>query len=195
MVEYKRNQVEEAISRATYPEDVEPGADLLTKLKRLLDTDRNLGRDPRSVDPEQRTYAFYSEEASGSGVEVKYSPYEALALHIAFQMLIHGCPQALAVSILRKARPKLEPRHVQMLRWGPSEPSPDKFLFLVSVSRRDGDVVTRQVDVLDRTQLERFLLSRGAGQFVMQIEVARTAWLLDRLLQKTTPKKRGRGSA
>lgn len=194
MKEFKRNQVEEAISRATYPEDAEPSADLRTKVKRLLETDRALERDVRTSDPARRNYAFYSEDASGSGTEVMYSAYEAFALHIAFQMLIHGCPQALAVSILRTARPKLEPRHREVLAWGAQEPSPDRYLFLISVSRRAGDGVSRKTLVLDRTQLERFLSTKGRGQFMMQIEVARTAWVVNRELQKTVPRKRGRGN-
>jgi hypothetical protein len=46
-MKFKRNQVEEAISRTTYPEDRSLGVDLRTKLKRLLDTDRALGRNAR----------------------------------------------------------------------------------------------------------------------------------------------------
>ena len=39
---FKRNQVEEAISRVLEPPSPEPTSDLRTRLKRLLDTDRAL---------------------------------------------------------------------------------------------------------------------------------------------------------
>jgi len=57
MISYKRNQMVEAIS-VTVGQGLPPGAELQTKLKRLLDTDRNLGRRPRSKDPEWINYAF-----------------------------------------------------------------------------------------------------------------------------------------
>lgn len=193
MSEFQRSQVEAAISRATYPEDPEPAADLRTKIKRLLDTDRGLGRDKRTNDPERSNYAFFSEEAAGSGVEVRYSRYEAFALHIAFQMLIYGCPQSLAVTILRRARPRLEPKHAMIMRWGPEEPTPEQHLFLISASRRSGDCITRVEHILSATQFEQFL-KKERGVFIMQIEIARTAWLINRLLRTTDPKKRGRGN-
>jgi hypothetical protein len=42
MAEYKRNQVEQAISHLVEPESLRPTQDLRTKLKRLLETDRAL---------------------------------------------------------------------------------------------------------------------------------------------------------
>jgi hypothetical protein len=70
MPRFKRNQVEEAISRMVDPTAEKPSADLLTRLKRLLDTDRSLGRNARSSDPEKAMYAFFSKDAAGSGFEV-----------------------------------------------------------------------------------------------------------------------------
>lgn len=190
---FKRNQIEEAVSKASHPEDAEPGADVRTKLKRLLDTDRELDRDMTSDDPGGRNYAFFSQDAPGSGTEVQYTAYEAFALHLAFRMLIYGCPQRLAVEILRSARPKLEPRHREVLNWGADEPTPDKYLFLLSVAKRKGSVVERRPLLLDQSEMKTFLSKKDGLQFVLQIEVARTAWMFDRLLRKTLPKSRGRG--
>jgi hypothetical protein len=73
----KRNQVEEAISGMSDHGGQAPSVELRTKLKRLLETDRNLGRNARSTDPERANFAFFSAEAPGSGVEVQFSEYEA----------------------------------------------------------------------------------------------------------------------
>ena len=104
MPEYKRNQVEEAISGVLEPNSPEPTSELRTRLKRLLETDRALGRASRSSDPERANYAFYSAEAPGSGVEVWFSDYEAFALLNGLRLMAHGWPQGLAVSILRRLR-------------------------------------------------------------------------------------------
>jgi hypothetical protein len=48
-------------------------------LKGLLETGRSVGRNQRSKDRAQPHYAFYSADASGSGVEVWFSAYEAFA--------------------------------------------------------------------------------------------------------------------
>jgi hypothetical protein len=116
---FKRNQIEEAISRVVAPTDGIPPADLLNRLKRLLDADRKLGRDPRSEDPEKSTYAFYSGSASGSGVEVWFREYEAFALATALRLLQHGFPQQKSVLALRTARTPLEREHARILQLDP----------------------------------------------------------------------------
>ena len=70
MLQYKRNQVEEAVSGVLEPKSHGPTSELRTRLKRLLETDRALGRTARSSDPELANYAFYSADPPGSGVEV-----------------------------------------------------------------------------------------------------------------------------
>src|SRR4051812_28096277 len=67
---YKRNQVEEALSRLLEPKTRDPSTELRSRVKRLLETDREMGRSPRSSEPEKSSYAFYSADAPGSGVEV-----------------------------------------------------------------------------------------------------------------------------
>ncbi len=123
---YKRNQVEEAISgvlepRSLEPRSPEPTAELRTRLKRLLETDRALGRVPRSADPERANYAFYSADAPGSGVEVLFSGYEAFALLSGLLLMTHGSPQTFAVSVMRRVRPELEKEHSRILKQDATE--------------------------------------------------------------------------
>jgi hypothetical protein len=116
MSDYKRNQIEEAISRIVEPQSPRPTSGLRTRLKRLLDTDRALGRAPRSVDPERANYAFYSAKAPGSGVEVWFSEYEGFALLIGLLLMAHGWPQGFAVSVMRRVRAELEKQHARVLK-------------------------------------------------------------------------------
>jgi len=74
-MEYKRNQIEEAIARTINSHSAVPSSELRTRVKRLLDTDRNLGRSKRSMDPTMANYAFYSSDSPGKGVEVWFSDY------------------------------------------------------------------------------------------------------------------------
>jgi hypothetical protein len=119
-VRYKRNQVEEAIFHVVEPTAESPSVDLRNRLKRLLDTDRSLGRNARSLDPEKVTYAFYSKDAAGSGVEVLFQEYEAFALVVGLQFLEHGFPQRKCVLALRGLRPVLEPEHARILQLDPN---------------------------------------------------------------------------
>jgi hypothetical protein len=45
---YKRNQIEEAIARILVPNCEKPPSELRTRIKRLLDLDRSIGRKLRS---------------------------------------------------------------------------------------------------------------------------------------------------
>ena len=118
MPTFKRNQIEEAISHAIDPTAEKPSADLLNRLKRLLDADRSLGRNARSVDPEKATYAFFSQDAAGRGIEVRFQEYEAFALLIGWRFLEHGFPQQKAVLALRRMRPRLEQEHARIMQLG-----------------------------------------------------------------------------
>src|SRR6516225_5948200 len=96
---YKRNQLEEAIARTLLIKDAQEG-DLKFRMKRLLVTDRRLGRARQSA--ADRRYAFFSHKPLGSGVEVMFSAYEAFALLASILLLGHGIPQAKVVGILRE---------------------------------------------------------------------------------------------
>src|SRR6202040_4120034 len=89
MKSFKRNQIEEAISRLFGEKSAKPSSELQTRIKRLLDLDRSLPRNSRSKRPELANYAFYSSESPGKGAEVSFSSYEAFAIMIGLQMLNH----------------------------------------------------------------------------------------------------------
>ncbi|ODS02602.1 hypothetical protein AUC71_01475 [Methyloceanibacter marginalis] len=215
MEAYKRNQVLEAIA-ITLGEGPSPSEVVKTAVKRLLDIDRHFKRSPRSNDPEQANYAFFSSDAPGSGVEVLFSPYEAFALLLGVDLLNHRWTQGTAVKILRQARPLLEPKHAEILSWNPEE------LFnweKVAERARPGDLAvattrpvslaicsrlgrpvdhasdeTREVAVLENGELMPFI-RREAGISSTVIELTRLAHRLQSALAETTPSKRGRGSA
>jgi hypothetical protein len=121
MTEYKRNQVEEAIFGVLETTSPEPTSELRTQLKRLLDTDRSFGRSPRSDNAERANYAFYSDEAPGSGIEVWFSEYEAFALVTGLFLMRHGWPQSFAVSVMRRVRPELERQHARIMKLDPKK--------------------------------------------------------------------------
>jgi hypothetical protein len=213
MPEYKRNQVEEAISRVL-ERSSEPSQELRTRLKRLLETDRALGRAPRSHDPERACYAFFSSEAPGSGVEVWFSGYEAFALLNGLQLMRHGWTQGHAVSIMRQVRPELEGQHARTLK------QDAKSLFdkqAIRQKARAGDMAFDNSDpvllVIVSTpgtapaegepvkcavrrgpeEATRFAsdVSRGAGAWTM-FDVVGAAHSLSQELAHTEPRPRGR---
>jgi hypothetical protein len=116
MLEYKRNQVEEAISQLLEPQSSHPTQELRTKLKRLLDTDRAL---PRAAAQNDVNFAFFSGDPPGRGVENWFSAYEAFALLNGMRLMGHGWPQGLAVSVMRSVRPELEEEHRRTLLHDP----------------------------------------------------------------------------
>jgi hypothetical protein len=119
-VRYKRNQVEEAVVRTLGAEGARV-YELKLKMKRLLVTDRRLGRGKRSNDKADHRYAFYSQRPQGSGVEVMFTGYEAFALLAALIVLEHGLPQAKVVSILQEIRSNFEAAHRDTLQKDPKE--------------------------------------------------------------------------
>jgi hypothetical protein len=120
MYKYKRNQVQEAIFRTLGAEGARAG-EIGFRLKRLLATDRSLGRRRRSQDKAERHYAFYGEESPGTGADVMYSGYEAFALLAALTLLEHGLPQVVVVNLMRQVRDELELAHREILEKHPSD--------------------------------------------------------------------------
>ena len=120
MSRYKRNQIEEALSRAFGEPSTKPSSELRTRVKRLLEMDRSVGRNARSADPQVANYAFYRSDSPGRGVEVWFSDYEAFALMIGLRLLQHGWPQSFPVALLRRLRPELEREHARILKQDPA---------------------------------------------------------------------------
>ncbi len=216
MAEYKRNQVEEAISGVLEPWSPEPTTDLRTQLKRLLETDRVLGRGPPSGDPERANYAFYSTEAPGSGIEVWFSSYEAFALLNGLRLMGHGWPQSFAVSVMRRVRPELEKQHARILKQDP------KLLFDEEEIRRnakEGDMAFDNTDPVLLTivsksgtakkqgtdpnacavcrglsEAMKFIRKAGGGTSPWTMfELVGVAHRLANALSRTEPRRRGRG--
>jgi hypothetical protein len=118
-MEYKRNQVEEAIFRI-FGAHQERRNELKLRIKRLLVTDRRLGREGRSGKEEDRHYAFFDQEPPGSGTEIMFSAYEAFALLVGVLLLEHGFPQARVLRVMRLVRRPFETAHAAILKKDPA---------------------------------------------------------------------------
>src|SRR5262245_57806285 len=103
-VSYKRNQIQEAIARIFDPNCEKPSSKLRTRIKRLLDLDRSIGRKLRSEDAEEANFAFFNEEAPGTGADISFSEYDAFALLNGLRIMGHRWPQGFAVAIMRRLR-------------------------------------------------------------------------------------------
>lgn len=107
---YKRNQINEVLVwaiRATHSR-LDDGA-ILLRVKRLLDNDRKNKPLPGGTTPP--VYAFFDDDAAGSGRDVTFSAYSAFALLIAFRLMSCGLTQGRAVFALRYFRESLEREH------------------------------------------------------------------------------------
>src|SRR3954462_12919018 len=140
---FKRNQVEEAIARISVANYQKPPSELRTRIKRLLDLDRSMGRKLRSKNPEEANFGFFSEEAAGTGVDISFSDYDAFALLNGLRIMGHGWPQGFAVPIMRRVRPALESEHARILRQ-----SPDKLFDqeALRAGARPGDIYVDNTD-------------------------------------------------
>jgi hypothetical protein len=207
MRSYKRNQIEEAISSAITGSSAKPSAETRTRLKRLLDADRNQKRLARSNDPEKANYAFYSDDAPGKGSEVLFSEYEAFALMTAHRILQHNWPQGFAVTVMRRIRPELEKEYRRFINQEPSPPKTahtaraselalgngdSRFLMIVTdttASNKDRDPVVR----ICSSEADAFkLILKKPGLASSWMELITPAQQLREQLSKTQPRKRGR---
>ena len=118
---YKRNQIEEAIARLVDPNSQDAPSDLRMRIKRLLEIDRVAGRNVRSKNAEEANFAFFSDEARGSGADVSFSEYEAFALVNALILMAHRWPASFAVSVMRRVRRDLEKEHARILTARPGQ--------------------------------------------------------------------------
>jgi hypothetical protein len=140
---FKRNQIETAIARIYDPGCQEPPSELRTRIKRILELDRSRGRKLRSTDAEEANFAFFSEEAPGTGADISFSQYEAFAVLNGLRIMDHGWPQGFAVSIMRRIRPDLEKEHARILRQAPEK------LFdwrTIAARARPGDIAVDNTD-------------------------------------------------
>jgi hypothetical protein len=210
---YKRNQVEEAISRIFDPNCEKPPSVLRSRIKRLLELDRSMGRKARSKDPEEGNFAFFSEEAPGTGVDVSFSEYEAFALINGLRIMNQRWTQSSAVSVMRRVRRDLEREHARILRQDPGklfdweairakaqegdigvDNTDPVYLALASKAQQSPDEAQRAFFFAVRRGSEnvfRFRNDVGASSLTM-LEVATLAHRLHEELTKTEPRHRGR---
>jgi len=207
---YKRNQIVQAIARLVQTDSAKPSSETRTRLKRLLETDRNLGRSKRSADPERANFAFFTMDAPGRGVEIWFSGYEAFALLTGLRLLQHGWPQTSVVAVLRRVRPDLERHHARILRQDPAMQFDQEAImrqaqsgnlvvhstdpvFLV-IQRREGSADGLISSTLCRAAELMGIILREAGIASTILELTAAAHILASELAKTRPTKRGRGS-
>jgi hypothetical protein len=211
---YKRNQIEEAITRIIAPHCAKLPSELRTRIKRLLELDRSMGRKVRSNVAEEAHFAFFTERGPGTGAVVSFSEYEASALLNALRIMEHHWPQSFAVSIMRRVRPDLEREHARILRQSPEE------LFDQEAIRANagaGDIAVSNTDpvfITIASQVHRApdygqsppfsAVCRGVAKVsefsrnvdassVTLLEVVTLVHRLHHELQKTEPRRRGRG--
>ena len=211
---FKRNQVEEAIITIWGPEPAKHASRLRGQIKRLLETDRNLGRNKRSADPARSNFAFYSADMPGRGHENWFSAYEAFALLTGLRLMRHNWPQRFAVTLLRRNRQELEKEHARILAQDPAvlfdqqlimqEARPGAmvidntdpvFLGIISENRSDGRGAINAAICRGQASLLKFLKSHGVGQTLTSFEFATSVHVLSNALAKTTFRRRGRASA
>jgi hypothetical protein len=211
---YKRNQIEEAIARISVSNYQKPPSELRTRIKRLLELDRSMGRKLRSKDPEEANFGFFSEEAPGTGADISFSEYDAFALLNALRIMGHGWPQGFAVTIMRRIRPALEREHARILRQDPEELFDQQairagarpgdiyvdnthpvFLVIASKAQRVADEpqsAPLAAVCRGRDKVSEFSRAVGASSVTM-FEVVTLAHRLYQELMKTEPRHRGRG--
>ena len=210
---FKRNQVEEAIAVVLEPGAAKLSSETRTRLKRLLETDRSLGRNKRSPDPESANFAFHSKDAPGRGLENWFTGYEAFALLTGLRLMRDRWPQELVVAVLRRVKPDLERHHARILRQDPvvlfdegqirGRAKPGDLavnttdpVYLVINSRDQKDHSSSNPAAICRGQAElmRFIKASGPGQTWTVTELGTSIHALSLALAKTAPRKRGRGS-
>lgn len=212
MPTFKRNQVEGAIGRAINPATEKPSVDLLNRLKRLLDIDRSLGRSAKSPNPEEATYAFFSQDPAGSGIEVHFQEYEAFALLLGSRFLEHGFPQQKIVLTLRGLRSLLEREHARIMQLDPKVLFDQESLkaaarpgqmylnntvpvfLVISSSEEDQDGSERSIKQVKicRTEAEMMRVIKSHFGLNTIIELVGTAHLMRDCLSKIQPSDRGR---
>ena len=200
---FKRNQLEDAISSLVEPKARRPSAGLRTRLKRLLETDRALGRNHRSSDPESANYAFFSDDPPGRGVEVQYSEYDGFALLIALRLMAHSWTQNVAVSIMRCAQIELEVQHSRILKLRRENKASKltieneiPFLVIITSAGTDDTYEAFACSVREgyRKAIQWTWEKSERGHGFSMFELSRDAQNLNTELARTEPRHRGQPS-
>jgi len=210
---FKRNQVEEAIACVLEPGSAKLSSEMRTRLRRLLETDRGLGRSKRSRDSERSNFAFSGMDAPGRGFENWFTGYEAFALLTGLRLMRDRWPQGLVVAVLRRVKPDLERHHARVLRQklsnlfdherirqqarlgdlAVSNTAP-VFLVINSKDREHDTGANRAAICQGQAELMGLIKARGSGQTWTVMELGTSIHALSTALTKTEPRKRGRAS-
>lgn len=197
-MQFKRNQLEDAIAMLVEPKARSASAPLRTRIKRLFETDRALGRSPRSADPALSRYAFFSEEPPGRGAEVQFSAYEAFATLIALYLMQHGWTQNIAVWIMRQARDELEAQYARILELRRqkkvSELNLDNSPFLVIITSAGAEDTYQAFACSVRVGYRKaaeWTWEYGREHGYSMFELASRAQNIEVALAKTEPRRRG----
>ena len=214
MQRFKRNQINEALE-AILSDNVDAGlgADVKTRIRRLLEIDRWL-----TESDGRRRYAFYSKDSPGSGSEVGYSPYETFALLAGLCFLQLGWPQQTVVRVMRLVRPVLEIEHAR-IRGGTANQTATRspaakvrrppgisvlasndpvFLAIFASGRTSADRSSLATHSVTIRRSERDLMSfwkeqTGIGLTSMtNIEITHLVYALEDQLGRRPPRARGR---
>ncbi len=210
---FKRNQIEEAIACVLEPGSAKLSSEMRTRLKRLLETDRALGRSKHSRDPERANFAFSSMDAPGRGLENWFTGYEAFALLTGLRLMKDGWPQGLVVAVLRRVKPDLERRHAGILSHNPkvlfdaervrqrarpgdlAVSNAEPVFLVINSGARERDGATKPAAICrGQAELMGFIKTWGPGQTWTLTELGTSIHALSLALAKTVPRKRGRGS-
>jgi hypothetical protein len=205
---FKRNQIEEGISRAINGRPL-AAPTLRIKIKRLLDLDR--AKQPKSAGVAK--FAFYTSEKPGKGTESYFSEYEAYALLMGVRLLDHGLPQGFVVAILRSARSKLEKCHSEILRMDPKKLFVSKraqvqhpgdlfvsnerpaYLLIVSDQKIDESHTDEPYPRVFLNHFDAFQFQlEKSGRSCSWFELVSPAWVLRQNLEHSKPRPRGRSS-
>jgi hypothetical protein len=191
---YKRNQIIEAIESALDPSGDRPASQILTRLKRLLNADRILERDPRSASAEQSTYAFFPGQLAGSGNENWYSPFEAFAMFLGMRLMESGFPQRTVVRILRSVRTELEDNVRAAWRTGLARSKGVRlYLARIAPERRSEGSVGGSVRICrGEAAVAKFLAKSSRGEIMTVFELTSSMSRFKASLEATIPSKRGR---
>ena len=210
---FKRNQVEEAIASVLEPGSAKPSSEMRTRLKRLLETDRGLGRSKRSPDLERANFAFFGMDAPGRGLENWFTGYEAFALLTGLRLMRDGWPQGLVVAVLRRVKPDLERHHARVLRQDPTVvfdddrirqqarpgglgvSNTDPVFLVINSKDREHDTGANPAAICQgQAELMGLIKAWGPGQTWTVTELGTSIHALSWALTRTVPRKRGRGN-
>jgi hypothetical protein len=212
-LKFKRGQIEQSLALLVEPGSAKPSKQLRTLLKRLLDTDRALGRNGRSRNPEKADFAFYDGDPPGKGAENWFSEYDAFALLTGLRLMQHGWPQAAAVVWMRRLKPKLKAQHARILKQdikllfneeliaqrarpgvfavGNTDPV---FLVFFSQDKQSTEGLRSAAVCRGQDEAVAFINAHGLRKPWTMIELVNSARTLSLALGRTRPRKRGRGA-